>query len=112
MNASSLEPNPFGKRFAGRNSLKIRALEAFENRGWLNPPLWAALVGFYSMRASYSYLLRLHRFGLLQRGRTAQGLLFYRISERGTARLMWLRRFRKSTTTKQSQKGGATGKQT
>jgi hypothetical protein len=84
-------PNPFRRRPAKFNLLKKRALEAFAERGWMNPVLWAVLVGFYPARASYSYLLRLHRFGLLRRRRDAGGLILYSLSERGILRLTWLR---------------------
>jgi len=75
-----------------RNFLKLRGLEIFAERGWLRPPAWAVLVGFYPTRASYSYLLRLHRFGLLRRVVDRGGRLAYSISERGRSRLAWLRR--------------------
>jgi hypothetical protein len=74
------------------NELKWRALGAFENRGWLSPPVWAVLVGFRPIRAAYSYLKRLHHWRLLERGRNRRGLLLYRISKRGQKRLAWLRR--------------------
>lgn len=73
------------------NSLKQRALAAFERAGWLNPPAWAVLVDFYPQRASYSYLKRLHRWGLLERARDARGFILYRLSRRGRSRLGWLR---------------------
>jgi len=85
-------PNPFRKRSAKFNVLKLRALEAFENRGWIHPIVWAALVGFYPARAAYTYLLRLRRFRLLERSRDADGLLAYRISNRGKERLNFLRK--------------------
>ncbi len=91
MNAPVEAPNPFRKRPSHFNSLKLRALGAFENRGWINPTMWAVLVGFYPARAAYTYLLRLWRFGLLERGRGANGLVFYRLSNRGEKRLRWLR---------------------
>jgi hypothetical protein len=84
-------PNPFRRRRGTFNSLKVLALSAFVNRGWLNPPVWAVLVGFYPARASYTYLLRLHRFGLLDRRRDASGLIIYALSDRGAKRLNWLR---------------------
>jgi hypothetical protein len=76
------------------NSLKKRALAAFRGRAWLNPPAWSVLAGFRPSRSAWSYLLRLHRFGLLQRRRDARGLLLYRISLRGERRLRWLERNR------------------
>ena len=48
--------------------------------------------GVSPKRAVYWRLNRLWRFGLLQRRRNAQGLLVYRISERGRRRLIWLQR--------------------
>jgi hypothetical protein len=74
------------------NSLKWRALSVFENRGWLSPPAWAVLAGFYPVRASYSYLKRLFTWKLLERSLDRRGLLLYRLSPRGADRLAWLRR--------------------
>jgi hypothetical protein len=76
------------------NSLKTRALSAFENRGWLSPAAWAALAGFHPVRAAYSYLKRLHNWQLLERAHDHRGLLLYRLSRRGAERLEWLRRQR------------------
>ena len=74
------------------NKLKKRALQIFERHGsWLSPPEWAVLAAFHPTRASYSYLLRLHRFGLLDRRHSA-GLVFYQLSNRGRLRLAWLER--------------------
>ena len=75
---------------SGSNSLKRRALEIFERYGRLNPPAWAVLANMQPTRSSYSYLLRLHRFGLLNRERDTRGFLIYTISERGRERLNWL----------------------
>lgn len=72
------------------NFLKKRALKLFEVYGPLNPPAWAALAKFFPARASYTYLLRLHRFGLLNRNRNHSGLLVYSLSDRGRERLEWL----------------------
>ena len=91
MNTSQIAPNPFRKQRAGFNSLKLRALEAFENCLGLNPSVWAARTGFYPARASYSYLARLHRFGLLERRRDSRGFVFYSLSRKGLERLAWLR---------------------
>ena len=73
------------------NCLKRRALAAFEDRGWLTPPAWAVLVGFYPVRAAYSYLRRLWHWRLLDRALDRRGLLLYRLSRRGAERLAWLR---------------------
>jgi len=51
---------------------------------------WKA--GISPKRAVYWRLNRLWRFGLLQRRHDAQGLLLYRLSERGRRRLAWLNR--------------------
>ena len=74
------------------NELKRDTLEIFEGRGWLNPAAWAILAGFYPVRASYSYLKRLHHWRLLDRALDRRGLLLYRLSPRGAGRLAWLRR--------------------
>jgi hypothetical protein len=73
------------------NKLKRHALEIFERHGdWLNPPQWAVLAGFFPVRAAYSYLKRLHHFGLLERTAPTGGCVRYRISQRGKHRLIWL----------------------
>jgi len=72
------------------NSLKKRTLEIFSVYGSLNPPAWAKLANFFPVRAAYTYLLRLHRFGLLNRTRDHSGLLLYSLSDRGRERLNWL----------------------
>jgi hypothetical protein len=72
------------------NSLKRHALEIFKRHGgWLTAPQWAIEADFYPIRAAYSYLLRLHRFGLLERRRMPNAVI-YRLSLRGEARLEWL----------------------
>ncbi len=73
------------------NSLKLRTLSIFENRGWLSPPAWAVLAKFYPIRASYTYLKRLWNWRLLDRALDPRGLLVYRINRRGSGRLAWLR---------------------
>ena len=72
------------------NQRKRQALAIFERHGWLNPPAWAALASFYPVRAAYSYLVRLHRWGLLKRRRDVRGMVLYRLSLRGKCRLDWL----------------------
>jgi hypothetical protein len=73
-----------------RNSLKRRALDVFALYGNLNPAAWAVLAKMQPVRAAYTYLLRLHHFGLLDRSRDPRGLLIYSISQRGRDRLQWL----------------------
>ncbi len=83
---------PAYSRSSKYNVLKKRALEVFERRGgWLSPCQWAVLAGFYPTRAAYSYLLRLYRFGLLERQDSA-GSVLYQLSNRGRLRLTWLER--------------------
>jgi hypothetical protein len=84
-------PNPFRKRPTDKNSLKIRTLEAFEIDGPMTPAVLASRIGFYPARSAYSYLLRLHRFGLLERRNDIRGFLLYAISQKGRERLAWLR---------------------
>ena len=75
----------------GYNQTKLRALEVFEHAEWLSPPAWAVVAGFYPVRAAYSYLKRLWRWRLLERRLDRRGLLLYRITPKGVARLAWLR---------------------
>ncbi len=75
----------------GYNEMKLRALATFEGRGWLSPPDWAVLAGYYPVRAAYTYIKRLWGWKLLERRLDRRGLLLYRISELGQARLGWLR---------------------
>jgi len=77
---------------ASYNSLKLRTLTIFENRGWLSPPAWAVLARFYPVRAAYSYLKHLWRWKLLDRALDRRGLLLYRLNPRGVDRLAWLRK--------------------
>ena len=72
------------------NARKRQALEIFQDRGWLNPPAWAVLAGFSPIRAAYSYLGRLSRWGLLQRNLDTRGMIIYALSEKGRRRLAWL----------------------
>lgn len=73
------------------NARKRQALEVFV-RGSLSPSRWAILAGFYPVRAAYSYLSRLWRWGLLQRNVDARGMIIYQLSEKGHRRLAWLER--------------------
>src|SRR5258708_4490150 len=76
----------------GYNELKRLTLALFESYDWLRPPDWAHRTRFQPKRASYSYLKRLCRWGLLQRRWDAGGFLVYGLSDRGRERLAWLRR--------------------
>jgi hypothetical protein len=82
---------PLRSRPPRYNKLKQCALEIFDHHGgWLSPPDWAVLAKFYPIRASYSYLKRLHYFGLLERD-TSSKCVLYRLSAKGRERLLWLR---------------------
>jgi len=77
---------------SGYNQMKLRALAAFEGRGWLSPSAWAVLASYYPMRAAYTYIRRhLWRWKLVDRSLDRRGLLLYRLNPKGAARLAWLR---------------------
>ncbi len=48
-------------------------------------------------RSIYSYLLRLHRQGLLERRKVRRGTLAYRLTERGRARLLYFQQRKEQT---------------
>ncbi|MGH9508033.1 MAG: hypothetical protein ACRD13_14005 [Terriglobales bacterium] len=58
----------------------------------MTPPAWAVAAGFFPPRAAYSYLLRLHRWGLLRRRSGFSGRVEYAITAKGRRRLAWLLR--------------------
>ena len=74
------------------NKLKIRTPKvfAFAPGVWFRPTEVAERLDYYPRRAAWTYLKRLWRFGLLERSYLS-GTLKYKISERGMARLRWLR---------------------
>jgi len=74
------------------NERKAQALEIFTQYSKLRPPDWAVVAGFYPMRASFSYLLRLHRMGLLRRGRDWRKRIVYELSPHGSRWLLRKRR--------------------
>lgn len=76
--------------YSGYNRRKRQALQIFEEHGWLNPAAFAMLAGMRPIRGVYSYLRRLHGWGLLKRARSPRGLILYRLSEKGARRLAWL----------------------
>lgn len=77
-----------------RNGLKRRALNLLrEDGGWMSvPEIASAATVRYSSRGLYSYFRRLAQFGLVKRGRNAEGLIAYSITARGRRRLAWLER--------------------
>jgi predicted ArsR family transcriptional regulator len=82
----------------GRNTLKVRVLESLDERGWLNTAMVSHLAGLRPVRAVSTYLERLRKWGLVRRRRSRSGrgrqISLYAISERGHARLVWLREHR------------------
>jgi len=75
------------------NELKLKALATFQERGWLSPPAWAILAGYYPVRAAYTYIRRhLWRWKLVDRSLDRRGLILYRLSRKGEERLVWLQR--------------------
>ena len=54
--------------------------------------IWASSGMRGPLRAFYSYLLHLRRWNLLLRDRQQGSRVHYRISERGSERLAWLRK--------------------
>jgi hypothetical protein len=79
-------------QFSGYNRRKKQTLQIFHECGWLNPPAFAMLAGMRPIRGVYSYLRRLHDWGLLERARSPRGLILYRLSPKGVSRLAWLTR--------------------
>jgi hypothetical protein len=75
------------------NKLKIRTLDVFAYApgAWFTPLEVADRLNFRPRRAAWSYLKRLWGFGLLERRSVGTGTLRYKISQRGLARLRWLR---------------------
>jgi hypothetical protein len=77
----------------GYNELKIKTLSAFADCGndWVRPMEIARRLDFRHLRSAWSYLSHLQRLGLLKRRSFGKGTLRYRISQKGEARLRWLR---------------------
>jgi DNA-binding PadR family transcriptional regulator len=75
---------------------KAEVLSIFDRAGrFLTPDqVCARLQTPPDRRSMYSYLLRLGRQGLLERKQAGRGSLAYRLTERGRARLEYLRRTR------------------
>lgn len=80
------------------NSTKKRALEVLEDRNWMDAPTFAHKVGIRPVRRTYAYLDHLEKLGLVTRGRSGAGKLYFRITERGLERLEWLRAQIRTTT--------------
>jgi len=79
------------------NSTKKRALKVLENRNWMDAPTFAYKVGIRPVRRTYAYLDHLEQLGLVTRGRSAAGKLYFQITERGLERLEWLRAQNRTT---------------
>lgn len=74
------------------NSLKIRVLGILDGRGWLDAPMISLLIGFRPVRAVYTYMERLRRWGLVERRKPLGSPILWAISPRGRERLAWLSR--------------------
>ena len=73
---------------------KLEVLELFaRTNGFLTPDrVWLGLQQRLDRRSVYSYLLRLKSQGLLETGANSKrGHLAYRLTQRGLARLQYLR---------------------
>lgn len=72
------------------NALKFEVLRAFHGapHGWLTPREVAQRVRFSRFRSVWSYLLHLHRWGLLLR--RSEPYIEYRLNAKGVRRLAWL----------------------
>ena len=73
------------------NERKKLTLDYFASRQWVRQKVYAIALGIYPTRAVYSYLLRLHRWGLMWRGYDATGHIVYHLSPRGARRLLYLK---------------------
>ena len=70
------------------NERKHQTLAYFSRRGWTRPQQWSADAGLFPVRGGNTYLLRLHRWGLLARGYDFRGRVVYRLSPRGARWLL------------------------
>lgn len=79
----------------GYNTLKLRMLAALEGRGWVNTAMLSHLSGLHPVRSVSTYMERLRHWGLVTRRWSrsrGQRIALYSISDRGRARLAWLRK--------------------
>ena len=75
----------------GFNQFKLVVLQAMEQGQFMYPGSVAVAVSAYPSRMMWTYLRRLWRWKLLERSQDARGRIVYRLSERGQARLAWLK---------------------
>lgn len=73
----------------GDSQLKALTFELLIEHGSLRPDEWAALADFVPTSASWSYLMRQHRHGLIRRGRDRSGRIVYSIGKNGARWLLW-----------------------
>lgn len=77
----------------GRNELKRIVLAVLENRGWLSSNMIRRLAGYGSIRPLNYSLERYAKFGWLhRRGQWNAKPVMYRITNKGLAKLEWLRK--------------------
>lgn len=73
------------------NVRKIAVLKLLANNGPMTPPEIAVRTRRYPVRAMYSYMLHLAKWGLVTRGRRVRrGRMLYQLTEKGRQRLAWL----------------------
>lgn len=73
------------------NLKKIAVLNLLANNGPMTPPEIAVRTRRYPVRAMYSYMLHLAKWGLVTRGRRIRrGRMLYQLTPKGAARLKWL----------------------
>jgi DNA-binding PadR family transcriptional regulator len=76
---------------SAKNELKIRVLAALESGNWLGAGMISALSGLRPKRGVYGYMRRLQRWRLVRRRQRIGQRVTFAITERGRARLAWLR---------------------
>lgn len=73
------------------NEKKRKVLGTLARNGPMTPPEIAVRTRLYPIKSMYSYMLRLAGFGLVSRGRQyRRGEMVYALTEKGTARFLWL----------------------
>ena len=70
------------------NERKQLTFEYLAERQWVRPPAYAAALGIFPIRATYSYLRKLYKWNYLKRGFDIRGRVVYRLAPRGAAWLL------------------------
>lgn len=69
---------------------RVTDVSAFASGAWFRHSEVAERLNFVPRRATWTYLKRLWRFGLLERHTSGAGTLKYKLSKAGATRLRWL----------------------